>query len=107
MPYDHHHGGGPDRNDPQHEPIEVVVAATLDALGALAKAKGLCLDCTAMQLAGSSVALFMLQEGVVNHETGEVHVGRMEALMQAVMDVAMKHAAQTVEGYKARKAREG
>lgn len=107
MPYDHNDHGGPSGDDPQHALIGTVVLATLDALGNLAKAKGLCIDCTALQIAGSSLALFMLQQGVVNHETGEVHVGRMEALLQAVTDVALKDAANTVEGYKARKAREG
>lgn len=104
MPFDHHdHGGEPDHNDPRHQGIEVVVAATLDALGILAKAKGLCLDCMALQMAGSSLALFLLQQGAINHETGDVDPGKLQAIMQAVSDVAMKHAGRTVEGYKARK----
>lgn len=103
MPFDHHDHGGGGGDDPSHAPIEVVVAATLDALGNLAKAKGLCLDCTALQIAGSSLALFLLQQGAINHETGDVDPGRLQAIMQAVSDVAMKHAAQTVEGYRARK----
>ena len=104
MPYDeNHHGGEPDHNDPRHEPIEAVAAATLEALGGLAKAKGLCLDCMALQMAGSSLALFLLQQGAINHETGDVDPDKLQSIMQGVIDVAMKHAGRTVEGYKARK----
>lgn len=103
MPFDHHDHGGGGGDDPRHAPIETVVAATLDALGNLAKAKGLFLDCTAMQLAGTSLALFLLQQGAINHETGDVDPDKLQSIMQGVMDVAMKHAGRTVEGYKARK----
>lgn len=103
MPFDHHDHGGGGGDDPSHAPIEAVAAATLDALGILAKAKGLCLDCMALQMAGSSLALFLLQQGAINHETGDVDPGRLQAIMQAVSDVAMKYAGRTVEGYKARK----
>lgn len=103
MPYDQEHHGGPGGDDPRHAPIELVVISTLEALGGLGKTKGLCMDCMALQTAGASLAIFALQQGVINDETGEVHTEDLQALMQAVTDVAMRYVARTVEGNKARK----
>jgi hypothetical protein len=103
MPYDHEHHGGGGGDDPRHKGIEEVAAATLDALGILAKSKGLCLDCMALQMSGSSLALFALQQDAIDHKTGKVDPDKLQLVIQAVTDVAMKYAAQTVAGYKARK----
>ncbi len=103
MPYDHEHRGGGGGNDPRHDGIEQVVTTTLETLGMLTRKHGYCLDCMALQMAGSSLALFAIQQEAISIETGEVNQEKLQVLVQAVMDVAMEYAGKSVEGYKARK----
>lgn len=105
MPFDNHDygGGGGGNGDDHHKGIPTVAAASLDAVGILAKSKGLCLDCMALQMASASLALFFLQQEVVNKETGEPDIDGVQSLLQVVMDFAMREIAITVEARKAGK----
>jgi len=102
MPYDHEHLGGGRPEDPRHKPIYMVALAGMDALGRVGKAQGLCMDCLALQTAGMALAVLLIQQGAVSLDTGNPEPEKVESLLQAVIDIAMKEAADTARARKER-----
>ena len=103
MPFDAHVRGGGGGGDPQHKMIPEIARATMEAVGAAAKMRGLCLECMALQMAGTSMAVFLLQQDAVNMDTREINADLVQRLTQAVMDIAMSEVAIVLDEHKARK----
>lgn len=103
MPFDHdmsRDGGG---GDDRHRPIRHLVQVALEALGEEGGRRKLCLDCLALNIAGGSMALFLLQQEAVDIKTGALNEDLLQRLIQRVMDVAMEEASLVLREHKARK----
>lgn len=103
MPFDHEDHGGGGGGDPRHQMIPEIARATMEAVGAAAKGRGLCLECMALQMAGSSMAVFLLQQDVADMDTHEINVALVQRLIQAITDVAMGEVKLVLDEHKARK----
>jgi hypothetical protein len=90
MPFDHDMSRGGGGGDDRHRPIRHLVQIALEALGGEGRRRKLCLDCLALNMAGGSMALFLLQQEAVDIKTGALNEDLLRRLIQKVMDVAME-----------------
>jgi L-rhamnose isomerase len=102
MPLDQHNHGGGGGGDRRHDLIPEIARTTIEAVGISAKKAGICMECLALQLAGASMANFLMQQNAVNMKTRDLDADLIQRLTQAIINVAMDEVGKVLDAHQRR-----